>query len=578
MISMIKVIVKVFHRHTSIILSVVMSLVLVISLCGCGNQSADEYNEQSSDNENTVVNGETYILYTSDVHCGIDKGFGYAGLAGVRKSLEDKGYTTILVDNGDSIQGESVGTVSRGETIIKLMNDMKYDVAIPGNHEFDYGMERFLELAEKADFPYISCNFNLEGKLIFEPYIIKEVSGTKIAFVGVTTPQTLSSLNPKYFRNKEGEFVYGFMQDEDGSALYEAVQNAVDAARADGASLVYVMGHAGNDAVSEPWTCVDIISHTNGIDVFLDGHSHDTEQIVTKNKDGEDVIRSAVGTKLNAIGYSHVSAEGEIIETGIWSWPNEISLQELIEVDNEMARSVEEVQEEVKQTMEEVVATSEVELTIVDPQKKDLSGNPIRIVHCSETNLGDLCADAYRVQSGADIAIVNGGGIRNSIAAGEVTYEDIINVFPYSNYLSVIEVTGQQILDALEWGSRFVPEESGTFLHVSGLTYEINSSIDSSCIEGKDIMFAGVSGDRRISNVMIGDEPLDASENYTLVSDDYTLFYHGDGFTMFDGAKVIQDKWNLDNQVLIDYISKTLGGVIGDEYENPYGQGRIVIR
>ncbi len=162
-------------------------------------------------NDGADKNGEIYILYTSDVHCGVDEGFGYAGLKDIRDNLEAEGYETILVDDGDAIQGDSIGTLSKGEAIIDLMNDLRYDVAIPGNHEFDYGMEQFLALTEKADYPYISCNFNKEGNLIFDPYVIKEIAGIKIGFVGVTTPESLISSTPRYFQNDKGEYIYGFM-------------------------------------------------------------------------------------------------------------------------------------------------------------------------------------------------------------------------------------------------------------------------------------------------------------------------------------------------------------------------------
>ena len=267
---------------------------------------------------------DVVVLFTSDVHCGIDTGFGYAGLAAVRDTLANSNHV-LLVDNGDSIQGEPVGTMTTGEAIIELMNTVGYDVAIPGNHEFDYGMERFLELTEKAKFPYISANFNKAGELVFAPYVIKEFDGVKIAFVGVTTPKTITSSTPKYFQDEEGNFIYGFMQDETGEKLYAAVQSAVDAAREEGASYVFVMGHMGNEATCAPYTYADVIGNTTGIDAFLDGHSHDTDQLVMKNKAGEDVIRAACGTKLGGIGYVTISAKDGSLSYGLYTWDNQVS-------------------------------------------------------------------------------------------------------------------------------------------------------------------------------------------------------------------------------------------------------------
>ena len=583
------------------IIAMVMTAIIAVGAAGCaqtatpqtGTETAAGQQEEnketgeaaeikeSTDSAEAVEvekNGETYILCTSDVHCGVDQGFGYAGLSQVRDSLEAQGYEVILIDDGDSIQGEPMGAFTKGESIIKLMNTVGYDVAIPGNHEFDYGMDRFFELTEMADFPYISCNFNHKGEPVFEPYLIKEVNGLKLGFVGITTPETISSSTPAYFMDESGEYVYGFMGDESGKELYDAVQKAVDSARSDGAVYVYVMAHLGNEAKCEPWTYADVISHTNGIDVFFDGHSHDTDIIKMKNKDGEEVIRVAVGTKMSHIGYSLINADGEIDSTGSWSWPNKISAPKLLSIENAVKDSVDAEKANYSEILDEVVAKSDVELTIYDSKEKKENGDPIRMVRCAETNLGDLVADAYRLQMGADVAIANGGSIRVNIDKGDITYGNILKVHPYGNMMSVVEVTGQNILDALEWGAAEVPGENGGFLQVSGMTYEIDSSVDSTCTRDENGMFSGVSGKRRVKNVMIGDKPIDPQKTYTLTTNNYTLFEHGDGFTMFDDAKVIEDSTRLDNQVLIDYIKDTLNGTIGEAYADPYGEGRIVIK
>ena len=515
------------------------------------------------------------ILYTSDVHCCVDQGFGYVGLKAVRDSLEAAGNYTLLVDDGDSIQGEPLGTMTSGEADIDLMNAVGYDIAIPGNHEFDYGMDRFLELAEKAEFPYISCNFNKEGELVFDPYIIKEFDGVKIGFVGVTTPKTLTSSTPKYFQDENGNFIYGFLQDETGEGVYNAVQKAVDDARAEGAQYIVVMAHLGNEAECSPWTYAEVIENTNGIDFFLDGHSHDTDQLVVKNKDGEDVIRSACGTKMGGIGWAKITVDGEL-SAGLYSWNNDVSAPELLGIKNEISDVLDAETAELDEALQTVVAKSAVELTITDPEAVDGEGKPIRIVRRAETNLGDLCADAYLDQSGADIAFVNGGGIRISLPKGDITLNDILKVHPFGNSMCVIEVTGQQILDALEWGAHAMPGENGGFLQVAGLTYEIHTYIDSTCTQDENSMFTGVTGEYRVKNVMVGGEPLDLEKTYTLASHNYMLKNNGDGYTMFAGANILQDEVKLDNQVLKDYITGTLGGVIGEEYADPYGQGRII--
>ncbi len=540
------------------------------SSAGSG-KAAGESSDQAAEK-----NGEVYILYTSDVHCGVDQGFGFAGLQQVRDTLEAQGYETILVDDGDAIQGEEIGTLSKGEAIIELMNEMEYDVAIPGNHEFDYGLEQFLELAQMAEFPYISCNFTHEGELVFEPYVIKEAAGLKIAFVGMTTPLTITSVSPKVFENENGELVYGFMEDKTGEKLYEGVQKAVDEAREAGADLVYAMGHMGNVERMAPYTYADVVSHTDGIDVFLDGHSHDTDQVVMKNKDGEEVTRSAVGTKMACIGYSHISAEGEILETGIWNWPNKTAAPDLLNIQNKMRDEVDEAEQELTELTGKVVAHTDVNLTINDPVEKDASGNPIRVIRLAETNLGDFCADAYRSELDADIAFANGGGIRADINKGDITYGDIIKVNPFGNEICAIEATGQQILDALEWSSSFLPGESGGFLQVSGISFEVHVNTETPCKTDDKNMFAGVEGERRVQNVKVGEEAIDPDKTYTVAGPDFILVNQGNGYTMFDGNAVVNGGI-IDNQLLIDYILEQPDGRIGSEYEDPYGQGRINI-
>ena len=546
------------------ILGLVLAMAMLLSLAGVVGAESEQL-------QNDVV-----VLFTSDVHCGIDQGFGYAGLAAIRQSMEEAGNHVVLVDNGDSIQGEPIGTMTTGEALIELMNTVGYDLAIPGNHEFDYGMERFLELTEKASFPYISANFNKDGELVFAPYAIKEFDGVKIAFVGVTTPKTITSSTPKYFQDENGNFIYGFMQDETGEKLYAAVQSAVDAAREEGAAYVIALGHLGNEEACAPWTYADVIANTTGIDALLDGHSHDTDQVEMQNKEGQTVLRSGCGTKLAGVGCLRIGKDGKL-STELISWNNKTAAPELLGIRNDAYTAVESAQAALSEKLSEVVAKTDVALTINDPVATKDDGSPIRIIRSQETNLGDLCADGYRILSGADIAFVNGGGIRTSIKEGDITLNDILKVHPFGNAMCVIEVTGQQILDALEWGARAVPSENGGFLQVSGLTYEIHSYIESSAKADENTMFAGVEGEYRVKNVTVGGEPLELDKTYTLASHNYMLKNGGDGYSMFAGSKLLQDEVMLDNQVLINYITGVLDGVVGEAYAEPYGEGRIVI-
>ncbi len=526
-----------------------------------------------------VFQQDVVILFTSDVHCGVESNFGYAGLALVRDAYERAGNHVLLVDNGDSIQGEPVGTMTSGEANVKLMNAVGYDIATMGNHEFDYGMDRFFALTKMADFPYISCNFNKDGELQFAPYVIKEFDGVKIAFVGISTPKTLTSSTPKYFQDENGNFIYGFFEDETGEKLYAAVQKAVDDARAEGAQFVIAMAHLGNEDECKPYTYADVIANTTGINAMLDGHSHDTNHVEMRNKDGETVLRQGCGTKMQGIGYLKIAAEDGAMDAGVMLWNcADFNATELYNLDTDVTKAVSEATDELNAALAEVVAKTDVDLTINDPTAAKDDGSPVRIIRNAETNLGDLCADAYRYVSGADVAFVNGGGIRVSIKAGDITRNDILKVHPFGNALCVCEATGQQILDALELSVSSMPGEYGGFLQVSGLTFEVDTSIPSGVKRDEKNMFVGVEGDRRVSNVLVGGEPIDPEKTYTVASHNYLLHNGGDGYTIFQNCTFTQESVMLDNQVLLTYITEGLNGVVGEQYANPYGEGRITAR
>lgn len=527
------------------ILALMLVLIMVLAGCGTGNS--------------TPAAKDIVILYTNDAHCGIEDGMGYQGLSAAKRALLAAGNKVLLVDNGDAVQGDTIGTLSKGEYIIDIMNKLGYDVATPGNHEFDYGMDQFNKLVEKADFDYISCNFvDKDGNPVLKPYVIKEADGVKIAFVGISTPKTITTSTPTYFQDGNGNYIYGFMQDDTGEKLYAAVQSAVDAARKEGAKYVIAMAHLGIEADCQPWTSSDVIVNTSGIDVVLDGHSHSTiAGDIVKNKEGKDVILTSTGTKLANIGCLTITADGKL-STALIN-------------DDGMGDTIAEIKSGYEEIVNTVVASTKVELTVNDP----VSGE--RMVRRQETNLGDLCADAYRAMSGADIAVVNGGGIRVSIPAGDITYGQIIAVHPFGNEMCVVEATGQQILDALEMGARNAPGECGGFLQVSGMSYEIDLNVEPTVEVNADGMFTGVSGEYRVKNVKVGDEPLDLAKTYTLASHNYMLKSAGDGMAMFQGCTLLQDSVMIDNQVLINYIVDVLGGVVGEDYADPYGQGRITV-
>lgn len=513
------------------------------------------------------------VLYTNDVHCAVDDNIGYAGVAAYKNAYEKAGYEVVLVDSGDAVQGATIGTLSKGEYIVEIMNELGYAAAAVGNHEFDYGMDRFMELTELADYDYVAANFvDKDGNLVVDAYTIVEAGGHKIAFVGAATPETFTSSSPAYFQDENGNFIYGFCEGGDGSDFYAAIQSAVDSAAAEGADIVIVLSHLGTNLESAPYSASDLIENTNGIDAVLDGHSHSVwAGEIVLNKDGEEVHLSSTGTKLENLGSLTIVDT----EDGI-DFTTELH-HEVIFQDDAMAAFVAGIKEEYAELAQTVVAKTDVDLTIVDPTLTDSEGKPLRIVRSQETNLGDLCADAYRAMSGADIAFVNGGGIRTSIPAGDITYEQIISVHPFGNAMCVVEATGQEILDALEMSARKLPSENGGFLQVSGISFDIDMSVEPTVVTDDKGLFVEVSGDRRIKNVKVGDAPIDPDATYTLASHNYMLKESGDGINMFADNVLLQDSVLLDNQVLIKYITEYLGGVVGAEYADLYGQGRINI-
>lgn len=519
------------------------------------------------------------ILHTNDVHCGFeadDSSFGVADLAAYKAHLEDEGYDVILVDAGDFVQGGVIGTLSDGEYPMQIMNELGYDVAVPGNHEFDYGMDTFFKLTGEAEFPYLSVNFTdlRTDEKPFQAYTIIDAEQYRIAFVGLTTPETTTSSRPSNFQDEDGNFIYGFLGSDDGTALYTAVQNAIDAAYADGADYVFAIGHMGDYVYDDRWSSIAVFEHVSGLTGFIDGHSH--SEIIGEgwDKSGNDVWLTSTGTKLHTIGQITITPERqvncELISKDDYAVSTDENSAEY-KAYQKMSDFIAGIDEQYNELAGTVVAKTDVELTVNDPETGE------RAVRNSETNLGDLCADAYRAKTGADIGLINGGGVRANIAAGDITYGNIIDVQPFGNSLCVVEATGQQILDCLEMGAVHAPEENGGFMQVSGLSYTVNTYIPSSVTTDENGNFTGVDREYRVKNVLVNGEPLDLEKVYTVASHNYLLLNGGDGMSMFKDCNMIAKEIALDNQALIDYITEDLGGTVGEEYSDPRGSGRIAV-
>ena len=549
----------------------------------------------------TGEKSEVTILYTNDVHTYIDKQapeLTYAAIAALKQSYQNAGKKVLLVDAGDHVQGTAYGSMDQGASIIELMNAAGYDAATPGNHEFDYGMDRAKELMRDADFPYLSCNWvDLRTNLRVLPEIKVFVrGGVRIAFVGITTPETFTKSTPAYFMNKaQTKYIYDILGGEDGQKLYSAVQKAVDKAKCL-ADVVIGLGHLGVDPSSSPWTSEEVIAHTTGFDAFIDGHSHTVmENKQVADASGRLVTLTQTGSYFANVGEMTIAPDGTISTRLVSTYD-----QEDPAVAAEQAAWVSSVDE----MLGEKIAVADTKFYITDPA----TGK--RRIRSGETNLGDFVADGIYTyfneveQLHCDIAIMNGGGIRSDEDAGYWTFKTCKQVSPFGNVACLMSVTGKQIQDALEFAARFAGaegKENGGFLHVAGATYEIHTDIPNTVqTDDKNVWIGSATGTPRVQNVKIYDRangtyvPLDESKTYALAGMNYTLRNLGDGFAMFDGATLIKDYVSEDYLVMSSYAAM-FGGVDANglphlasanspladypgyliNYEDPYGAGRI---
>ena len=541
------------------------------------------------------------ILYTNDVHTYIDNKSPkptYAAIAALKKSIEDTGRDVLLVDAGDHIQGTAYGSMDDGATIIELMNEAGYDLATPGNHEFDYGMARAKAVLREADFPYVSCNWvDLRTGFNVLPSVkFFFAGGRKIAFVGVTTPETFTKSTPAYFMNDaQTKYIYDILGGEDGQKLYDAVQKAIDKAEFWGADTIIGLGHLGVDPSSSPWTSEEVIAHTHGFTAFIDGHSH----TVMANKQVTDASGKAVtltqtGSYFKNIGKMTVGADGTITTELIDTYEG---------LDAAVAATASNWISAVDDMLGEEIAVGDTKFYINDPA----TGK--RRIRSGETNLGDFVADGIYTyfneieELHCDVAIMNGGGIRTDVEAGPWSFKTCKTVSPFGNVACLMSVTGQQIQDALEFGARFAGaegKENGGFLQVAGARYTIHPMIPNTVQTNDKNVWTGSAATPRVSNVEIYDkttgtyQPLDPNATYALAGMNYTLRNLGDGFAMFDGATLIKDYVSEDYLVMSSYAAM-FGGVDANglphlasanspladypgyliNYEDPYGAGRI---
>ena len=592
------------------ILSLLLGGILAtLSLVGCGNTDAGavetaktveatEVPEMTAEN---TTDGDIVILYTNDVHTYVDGPISYDVIAAVKEELQTKYGYVYLVDAGDHIQGTAYGSMDNGETIIKMMNAAGYDAATLGNHEFDYGMFGCMKAIDLADYPYVSCNFHHEaegvcGENVLSSYELFPAGEETIAVIGITTPETITKTTPAYFQDEEGNFIYGIAGGEDGSELYLAVQKAIDDAKAAGATKVIALGHLGDDLATRPWTSEDTIANTRGLDAFIDGHSHSTVEA----KDVNGTLLTQTGEYFGSIGMMLIDGETGEITTDL------ITYEEVTEpvLDEQGNPVLNEDGEEVTQFLHNqfvsdfdlgciwasdgnVSAVKDAWITEIDTQlgqtigstaltfdNYDAGGN--RLVRSQETNTGDFAADALyylfdNMGLDVDVAIMNGGGVRNKAVTGQLTYKTAKDIHTFGNVACLQTITGQQLLDALEWGARGVGtgEEIGGFLHVAGITYKIDSEWPASVqMDDKGVWTGAPTGGYRVHDVQVYNketgayEALDLAASYNLAGYNYTLRDLGDGFNMFSGAVNVLDYVMEDYMVLANYIQGFAGGKV----------------
>lgn len=512
---------------------------------------------------------EIVVLYTNDVHGCYTRNeyfpnsIGYSGLAAYRNQCRTETPYVTLLDGGDSISGNTFCYVSHGEYLVSLMDATGYDFCTLGNHEADFGHPQLVKLLKDAKSQYLGCNLKYTGQgtddltPLIKPYALVTYGegdkAVKVGYIGVTAVNMLTTSNPETFK-RDGKLVYDF-SNKTPETLFRCVQKNVNACRRAGADYVIVLSHLGDEDVMRPYTSWELIEHTVGINAVIDGHSHSViPQRFVNNLRNIPVLLTSAGSKLEAIGKLVIACDGS--------------------VSSSLVKQVNGTDAKVDQTISALEKLYQATVLAVVGHTRCAITYPGHLVCCRETSIGDFCADALRFAAQADVAIINGGGIRGGLPAGTVTYEDVLNVHPFGNRLACCVCTGQDILDALEHSYRAVQLNlgkgptflggSGGFLSVSGLRCTIDTSVPSSVKLGANGLFKEVAGARRVKSVMVRNRdgyyiPLDPQAFYKVAGTDFTLRKCGDGFSMFADKDFTITNGPLDHQVISNYIKQLNG-------------------
>ena len=540
------------RKVLALLLSVVMTLTLLVS-----SAWADEPKP---------LNGKTVILHTNDVHGSIEL---YAKVAAMKGDYEAQGAQVILADAGDYSQGTVYVSVNKGKDAVTMMNAAGYDVATIGNHEFDYGYAQLKSNLDSAVFKVVCANVLQDGSPVFDAYTMINKGGVQVAFVGLETPEAQTKANPALIQGLT------FLA---GDEMYAAVQTQVDAARTAGADIVIVLTHLGVDSSSEPNTSYDLYKKVTGIDFIIDGHSH---TVMTKGPEGEPI--QSTGTALNNIGVITIDNATKKIESNelIPIWHTEevdgtnVTVYDYTKSDETVANAAKAIIDPIDADYDQKFAESAV----------DLNGAKAPGNRTEETNLGDLITDAmmWAIKTkapGVDmtnaVAITNGGGIRAPIAKGDITKKDVNTVLPFGNTLAVVYVKGSELLEALEVSTYCTPKSLGGFPQFAGMEVELNTACE---YDANDTTYPGSTyfGPKSINRITIktvNGKAFDKDATYAVITNDF-LAAGGDTYYAFAAAQTQFDTGLPLDEILMEYITVELNGVVTDKYAAP--QGRLTI-
>ncbi len=528
--------------------------------------------KDTSDTKKDKANDKDIVIIgTSDVHCAVDDIYGYASISTKKKELQEENYVS-LVDSGDFMQGGLIGNFSKGKYIIDIMNYVGYDAVALGNHDFDYGMDELKNRIDEFNGDTLSCNVSYTGtntnKLSkVKPYSLKRYGQFTIGYVGISTPETPVSSTPSIFK-ENGEYVYSFAG-ETATTFYNCIQQNINECKSAGADYVILLSHTGTNDENIPFTTYDILNNTTGYVAIFDGHAHKVMPWeVVKDKDNNDVYLAEAGYRGECFATLTIAKNGQIT-TNYYEY-----VTTSIAKDEDTTTYINGLKDEMGEEAKKVVATIDITL--------DYSKNMVR---SRETQIGNLIADSYREATGAQIAFINGGAIRTKLEAGDVTYAQIREIQPFSNFVMSKYATGQQIIDYLEFVNRNNSDDPntgtlGAFAQVSGIKFDVDVTIPSPVIIDETTWdLIDIVGTRRVKNVKVLEDgvyvDIDLEKEYLVASNNYILDAGGDGINMFKDNPIVMQPGELDFEIVLNYIVNVLHGQLADDYTTT--QGRITI-